>query len=109
MGALPGSHMSCSWTQEEEPARPWARRGGRAARAVPRATGGAQNQADAAISVSGDWDGRLTGRMRHAITKVEREDAWGGISAPPVTNLVTLGRRLDPCGPQFPQLGNGGN
>ena len=29
-------------------------------------------------------------------TKVEREDTWGGISAPLVTNLVTLGRSLDP-------------
>ena len=25
----------------------------------------------------------------------------------PVTNFVTLGRSLDPCGPRFPQLGSG--
>ena len=106
--APPGSHMSCSWTGKRSPARPGAWQGAEL-QAVPRATGRARIEQAAVISVSGDRTGTASWAGRGALrTRVEREDTWGGISALPVTNLVTLGRRLDPCGPRFPQLGNGG-
>lgn len=90
------------------PPCPWAWRGAEL-QAVPRATGGALIEQAAVISVSGDRMGTASRGGRGALrTTVEREDTWGGISVPPVTNLLTLGRRLDPCGPRFPQLGNGG-
>ena len=93
---------------KRSPPCPWAWRGAEL-QAVPRATGGARLEQAAVISVSGDRMGTASRGGRGALrTKVEREDTWGGISAPPVTNLLTLGRRLDPCGPRFPQLGNGG-
>lgn len=74
MGALPGSHMSCSWTQEEEPAPPVGTARGRAAGGAKGHRRSPNRAGSCDLRVWGQDGHSLTGRMRHA----ENQGGKGG-------------------------------